>query len=472
MGEEQTQPAEKLVGSNTGTLTTTAPDAKADIGELPTLAAPPALDTTLSEAGSESPGPDEDRGLGDGAASTEGEPAEPAPPVLVRATPTTTQLQRRTPKIPQADVPWSAFGTAQPDNGPTGGTTGSPAAATPARSSERPWGQPKIGYTIPAQRSGEPSQAPAARASVAVPGVEPADASPPSGSRAKVYRAGEIDRTVDAEQPLPIEQPAPPRPPDPVEPPEPAGPPKPEPPRPPGPGPAPTPFPPVPAPTPPLPGPMPPAPAPTPPRPTPPPPGPGPVPPVPPTPPGPPLPTPVPPFPPPPSTIGAPAPGLFGTPPATGTGLTAVSGRPGPAAPTPSDALTTQPINIRADANITQPISTEPPAAATQPIRLPSSDRATTPQDGRGTVYGGPGGTAPAEMTVAIPTGNPVENTGSLTGHILAQGWTDTPTGNAGTGKMIAVLAAGLVVLVAIGLLVVFAAGDTFSSLFGGLLGS
>ncbi|MFK3981624.1 hypothetical protein ACI2K4_14745 [Micromonospora sp. NPDC050397] len=443
MGEEQTQPAETAGGSNTGTLTTTAPDVKGDIGGLPTLAAPPATGGADAKPGSESPEPAEDRDVVEATASAGAEPAEPAPPLAVRETPSSAPLQRRTPKVPQAEVPWSAFGNAKPDAGSpdtaSGDTPGSP-AATPPRSSDRPWGQPKIGFTIPTQRSGEPNQAPAARASVAVPAVEP---------------------------------------------PEPATPPQPEPPSPPGPGPAPAPFPPVPAPTPPLPGPMPPAPAPTPPpapvptppRPTPPPPGPGPVPPLPPTPPNPPVPAPVPPFPPPPSTIAAPAPSLFTTP-------TAAPHRPGSTTPTPSDALATQPIDTslatnttqRIDtslsANITQPISTGPTSEATQPIRLASSGGVATPPDDRGTVYGGPGATAPAEMTVAITTGNPVENTGSLTGHILAQGWADTPTGSAGTGKMIGVLAAGLAVLVAIGLLVVFAAGDTFSSLFGGLLGS
>jgi hypothetical protein len=121
----------------------------------------------------------------------------------------------------------------------------------------------------------------------------------------------------------------------------------------------------------------------------------------------------------------------------------------------------------------TQPITTPPPAIATQPVQpAPADPRAAgDEQRGRGTVYGGTGGSGVADMTIPVPRGNPLENSGSLTGHILAQGWTDTPTPNTGTMKMIGVLIAGLAVLVAIGLLVVFAAGDTFSALFGGLLG-
>ena len=86
-----------------------------------------------------------------------------------------------------------------------------------------------------------------------------------------------------------------------------------------------------------------------------------------------------------------------------------------------------------------------------------------------GTVYGGPSG----HLTVALPSGNPaVENSGSLTGHILAQGWSDSPTTPASTAKVVVVLLVGLGILVAVGLLVVLVAGDAFSSLFDGLLNS
>lgn len=88
-------------------------------------------------------------------------------------------------------------------------------------------------------------------------------------------------------------------------------------------------------------------------------------------------------------------------------------------------------------------------------------------QRAEGTLYGGPEG----HVTVSMPT-NQVENSGSLTGHILAQGWTDTPAQKSNTAKVVLVLLVGLGILVAVGLLVVLLAGDVFSSLFDGLLSS
>ncbi|MBF9128506.1 hypothetical protein I0C86_05815 [Plantactinospora sp. S1510] len=65
-----------------------------------------------------------------------------------------------------------------------------------------------------------------------------------------------------------------------------------------------------------------------------------------------------------------------------------------------------------------------------------------------------------------------MENSGSLTGHILAQGWTDTPSQKTNTGRVVIVLLIGLGILVAVGLLVVLLFGDAFSNLFDGLAGS
>jgi hypothetical protein len=71
-------------------------------------------------------------------------------------------------------------------------------------------------------------------------------------------------------------------------------------------------------------------------------------------------------------------------------------------------------------------------------------------------------------MIVAFPMrGDPVENSGSLTGHILAQGWADTPTPKDSTAKMVVALLVGLGILVAVGLIVVFVAGNSLSKLFG-----
>ncbi|GAA2705067.1 hypothetical protein [Micromonospora olivasterospora] len=78
----------------------------------------------------------------------------------------------------------------------------------------------------------------------------------------------------------------------------------------------------------------------------------------------------------------------------------------------------------------------------------------------------------PGFATVALPPGGSLETSGSLTGHILAQGWSDSPTPRSSTRKVVIVLVASLAVLVAIGLLVVLLAGDAMNGLMGGLLDS
>jgi hypothetical protein len=84
-------------------------------------------------------------------------------------------------------------------------------------------------------------------------------------------------------------------------------------------------------------------------------------------------------------------------------------------------------------------------------------------------VYGGADYSDLGQMTVAaVPSA--VETSGSLTGHILAQGWADAPTSKGSTTKVIVALLVGLGVLVLIGLIVAFTAGDLFNKLFGGLL--
>ncbi|TDC64930.1 hypothetical protein E1258_07130 [Micromonospora sp. KC207] len=84
-------------------------------------------------------------------------------------------------------------------------------------------------------------------------------------------------------------------------------------------------------------------------------------------------------------------------------------------------------------------------------------------------VYGTDG---PGFATVALPTGDQLDNSGSLTGHILAQGWTDAPTARSSTARVVIVMAASLGLLVAIGVLVVLLAGNAMDGLVGGLLNS
>lgn len=70
-----------------------------------------------------------------------------------------------------------------------------------------------------------------------------------------------------------------------------------------------------------------------------------------------------------------------------------------------------------------------------------------------------------------MPTENTSEISGSLTGHILAQGWDDAPTPKSRTTKMVVMLLIGLGIVVTVGLLAATLAGDAVSSIFDGVLG-
>ncbi|MEU5911145.1 hypothetical protein [Micromonospora sp. NPDC047527] len=63
-----------------------------------------------------------------------------------------------------------------------------------------------------------------------------------------------------------------------------------------------------------------------------------------------------------------------------------------------------------------------------------------------------------------------MENSGSLTGHILAQGWADTPAERSRNTRVVIVLIAALGLLVAISVLVVLLANDAMDSLVGSVL--
>jgi hypothetical protein len=69
-----------------------------------------------------------------------------------------------------------------------------------------------------------------------------------------------------------------------------------------------------------------------------------------------------------------------------------------------------------------------------------------------------------------MPAGNPLENSGSLTGHILSQGRADGPAPKSNTAKVLLVGAVLLAVLVAIGLIAATVAGDAVTDLFGGII--
>jgi hypothetical protein len=92
-----------------------------------------------------------------------------------------------------------------------------------------------------------------------------------------------------------------------------------------------------------------------------------------------------------------------------------------------------------------------------------------------GTVYGGKGG-ASASTGPAVGGGSPLENSGSLTGHILSQGTAesddlddDEAPARSGNRRVIIIIAAILVVLIVGGYFAVTLAQNFIDGIFGGL---
>jgi hypothetical protein len=109
-------------------------------------------------------------------------------------------------------------------------------------------------------------------------------------------------------------------------------------------------------------------------------------------------------------------------------------------------------------------------AVAPPPPPRTAQGPAVPQQRGQGTVYGRTGGHPAVDMT--MPVSAPLENSGSLTGHILAQGWHETPETSKNSNVKVAVIML-LVILGLIGMSVLFlvTAGDAVSGLFRGLFG-
>lgn len=64
---------------------------------------------------------------------------------------------------------------------------------------------------------------------------------------------------------------------------------------------------------------------------------------------------------------------------------------------------------------------------------------------------------------------NSLESSGSLTGHILAQGRSDTPTPPSRTAKVVIIMLLVIVLLVVVGAAIAVIAGDTVTEFFDGL---
>jgi hypothetical protein len=181
----------------------------------------------------------------------------------------------------------------------------------------------------------------------------------------------------------------------------------------------------------------------------------------------------------PPATYGTPsAPPAFGQPasgPPNVYGAPAQSAFGQPSAPpnvygTPTSGPPAEGSHVPAPALPSWPQSTNPTAHggyAPPPEPAPLPDQVGWGRDERGTTYGGPAGVG---STMSMPGGGQLENSGSLTGHILAQGRADGPAPRSNTAKVLLIGAVLLVVLVLIGLLAATVAGDAVTDMFSGIL--
>ncbi|WP_328464358.1 hypothetical protein OHA21_40560 [Actinoplanes sp. NBC_00393] len=169
----------------------------------------------------------------------------------------------------------------------------------------------------------------------------------------------------------------------------------------------------------------------------------------------------MPPIVPPPPVIGSGLP-AYTLPPTGSAGLPPTTyGKP---AATPNSS---PPENI----DMTQPVHNGPPTpqsswgAPTTPVDpVPGG---VPQQRGQGTVYS-TGGYPAIDMT--MPVSDPLENSGSLTGHILAQGWYDAPVEQRRSNlKVVVAMLAVLGLLVTMSLVFVFTAGDAFTDMINNL---
>jgi hypothetical protein len=87
----------------------------------------------------------------------------------------------------------------------------------------------------------------------------------------------------------------------------------------------------------------------------------------------------------------------------------------------------------------------------------------------QGTIYGGPAAHSAIDMTMPVAM-NPLENSGSLTGHILAQGWDQgRDTRRRSNAKVGVAMMLVLFVLIGVSLLFLATAGSAFSDWIHGI---
>jgi hypothetical protein len=117
-----------------------------------------------------------------------------------------------------------------------------------------------------------------------------------------------------------------------------------------------------------------------------------------------------------------------------------------------------------------RPIGGSAVPVSTPPVRHSTSTDGVPHPRSQGTVYGGPAAHSAIEMTMPVAM-NPLENSGSLTGHILAQGWDQgRDTRRRSNVKVGLSMLLVLVALAGVSLLFLATAGSAFSDWIHGIL--
>jgi hypothetical protein len=126
------------------------------------------------------------------------------------------------------------------------------------------------------------------------------------------------------------------------------------------------------------------------------------------------------------------------------------------------------PFGFGGAASATQPIGPNLVPAAVPAEEDPSATMAVPLQRMQGTLYG-TGGYPTIDTTMPVST-NPVENSGSLTGHILAQGWRDEIVDRRRSNIRVAVaMLVVLGLLVTVSVVFLLTAGSAFTDMVQGV---
>ena len=170
------------------------------------------------------------------------------------------------------------------------------------------------------------------------------------------------------------------------------------------------------------------------------------------------------------SPFGARSPQPFGSPAAPADPPQALR----PSVGSPADPTQALRRSASSPADATQVV---PPKSATRATDVPAYPPGFDPEPTiavpeqrlqPGTVYG-TGGYQTIDATMPVST-NPVENSGSLTGHILAQGWRDEVVDRRrGNLKVAVAMLVVLGLLVTVSVVFLLTAGNSFSDWIGGV---